>query len=204
MLRSMQQKNAQLNWARRTKQLFCEPTHETRPGKQSFALPRQTSSLVSNVNYGTLQRIPAHTRHFSLHGSLGCKDEATTVSLECTADTECKSGELCIAGKCVSETTCDAAETLCGTSCCTTGETCNNGVCEPAPEQCNAPKTRCGTDCCSETQECIGGACVDRCETVRCGDTQTCCGSGESCLTSGICCAPEQGWRCLLRRWRNM
>ena len=89
-------KNAQLNWARHAKRLFCEPTHETRPGKQSFALPRQTSSLVSNVNYGTLQRIPAHTRHFSLHGSLGCKDEAPTVSLECTADTECKSGELCM------------------------------------------------------------------------------------------------------------
>ncbi|MEE2901138.1 MAG: hypothetical protein VYC39_02360, partial [Myxococcota bacterium] len=123
---------------------------------------------------------------------IGCKNEVSSAALDCISDAECAAGEICLAGDCVMGQSCESSETRCGSVCCGADEKCANGVCEPVTDDCSAPRTRCGMDCCVEGQECLSNECVDRCETIRCGNSQICCGTGESCLSSGICCSENK------------
>jgi hypothetical protein len=78
----------------------------------------------------------------------------------------CASGQTCNNGACVNSTSCTGSEIACGNNCCTSGQTCTSGVCVN-PTSCTGSETVCGNNCCTSGQTCTSGACVDP-ATVNC------------------------------------
>lgn len=92
--------------------------------------------------------------------------------------------------------TCSAGQTVCGSTCCTTGQTCdqtgNGPTCHgvAAPPICSAGQTVCGQTCCASGQTCnqtgIGPTCSGvtpppQCSTGQTVCGQTCCAQGQKC-----------------------
>src|SRR5262249_16163348 len=104
-------------------------------------------------------------------------------------------------------TECPTGQFPCGTTCCSSGQTCSNGSCLTG---CPSGQTQCGTNCCSSGQTCSNGTCVTTCPSGQtlCGKTccpagftcsnGTCTGNGENCLDiKGQPTVCPAGWSCL-------
>ena len=114
------------------------------------------------------------------------KDDDGDGKVDC-ADTDCAAHAACKAKEC------QATETKCGSTCCTAGQSCDNGVCKD-PQQCQSGQSPCGTNCCNAGQTCDNGTCKDpqQCQAgeTECGDD--CCTAGQVC-NSGVCEPEQQG-----------
>jgi hypothetical protein len=140
----------------------------------------------------------------------------------CTKTSDCSSDQECVAGACQASSTVCEYSSQCGSSdvcvngqclaaCgegtpCTTGFTCTNGACEPAPAQNTCTSN---ANCPSTAPDCISGGCApactqdaecptgDYCDQGACVlDTRTrpdCTEGGGQCLANQVC----QGGFCL-------
>ena len=71
---------------------------------------------------------------------------------------------------------------FCGTTCCSSGQTCMNDQCVAS---CPSNTIACGAACCSSGQTCTSGQCV----TSTCPAGYVTCGSGGGCCNPGeVCC----------------
>ncbi|MFK7998401.1 MAG: FG-GAP-like repeat-containing protein [Polyangiales bacterium] len=112
---------------------------------------------------------------------VACSCEEDPMMLECTNDTDCVLGSLCVDNMCVVPM--DAAIPDAGPP------RTDAGLCQE--------ENLCGAMCCNDGEECVDGfQCLPICETTRCGDNGIlCCDAGDICLDGVVCaadCAPEE------------
>ena len=98
-----------------------------------------------------------------IQGSVFCEDAGTVA---CTADTECKTGQLCRDGyegpgrpicapACTSDDECDLTET------CSSDGHCLARTCDQCPPSFSCATGTCTVPDCSQDSDCAGGYCVD-------------------------------------------
>ena len=128
-----------------------------------------------------------------------CAAHAACKAKECQAtetkcgSTCCTAGQSCDNGVCKDPQQCQSGQSPCGTNCCNAGQTCDNGTCKD-PQQCQSGQTPCGTNCCNAGQTCDNGTCKDP-QQCQAGETECgddCCTAGEVC-NSGVCEPEQQG-----------
>ncbi len=123
-----------------------------------------------------------------------CVDTQTDAEHCGACDTECASGEACMAGSCMP--TCAGGLVDCGGECvdvmtdashcggcdeaCDTGEVCTDGECEP---QCESGLTACGDSCVDTTTD-----------AAHCGGCDMACPTGDECIDSA-CLPTVRDWR---------
>ena len=128
---------------------------------------------------------------------------AMAALIACEADpadcpsSPCPAGQSCFGGQCVAGggtdagPACAADQIACGGVCCAAGQICSADRCA-VPVRCAADEVVCANACCTSAQECLAAACQPRCDNLRCGPQQTCCGQGEVCVDQTACCAADK------------
>ena len=94
---------------------------------------------------------------------------------------------------------CTSPSTMCGSTCCAKGLTCDNQSCSTTcgtaycnqfetcvNNSCCLSESVCGSNCCTKGQACINGSCCTTCGSDCCTSSQTCI-NGLCCQTASVC-----------------
>lgn len=146
----------------------------------SFSSLSSIAGSPSTATYTADTLESLHITSMQLCGSLLVTNVANKYIAQSTAivcgSSCCTSTQTCVNG------TCCASDSVCGSSCCSSSQTCVNGICVN-------PNSVCGSICCTSSQTCINGICCASesvCSSNCCSSTQTCLNG--TCVNPGSAC----------------